>query len=415
MKKQHIYFSGLILILALMTGVSSCKKDSSPASPKLTSLVAGTVDLNGLYSSSIVPANPTIVATFPADIDPATVTAENVKLIRDYDTATIALTLTPSGKIITILPSENLASGAMHKIVFGTGLKFTDGNPLTAEIVRTFTTDGFFAPSGMVAYWNFDADAIDLVGTHSPPVDSIIDINYVASRKLSAGKAAEFNGSTSIIQIPDVADLVTTNDFTLSFWMKATEAGHGHFVMGMGAYYGFQFELDAAFKWFKMPAQYEYANGSSGTGGDPTYNGDGKTYLNGGYMGTVFSKADANIDAQFKDKWAHVVFVYNSVTKQRMFFLNGELVFKQDHNLWPVGDPQRTVIGLKFNGPAPDVYPDLAFGFIQSKRGTMWDTETWGGYTFPGANHYKGQLDDVRIFHKAVSDAEVRLIYNSEK
>jgi hypothetical protein len=413
MKKQFLYLSTAVLILALMTGISSCKKDSSPASPKLTSLVAGTIDLNGLYSSNVVPANPTIVAIFPADIDPATVTADNVKLIRDYDTATIALTLTPSGKNITILPSENLASGAMHRIVFGSGLKFTDGKTLSADIVRTFTTEGFFAPSGMTAYWNFNADANDLVGTHNPSAE--IDMTYTPSRKATAGNAATFNGTTSIIEIPDADTLMHTNSFTLSFWLKATEAGHGHFVIGMGAYYGFQFELDAAFKWFKMPAQYQYANGSTGTGGDPTYNGDGKTYLNGGYMGTVFNKADANIDAQLKDKWAHIVFVYNSVTKQRMFFLNGELVFKQDHNLWPVGDIQRTVVGLKFHGPEPDVYNDLALGFIQSRRGTMWATETWGGYNFPTANHFKGQLDDIRIFSKAVSEAEVRLIYNSEK
>lgn len=98
-----------------------------------------------------------------------------------------------------------------------------------------------------------------------------------------------------------------------------------------------------------------------------------------------------------------------------MFFLNGELVFKQDHNLWPATDKQRTVVGLKYAGNEPDVYNDLALGFIQSRRGKMWATEAWGGYTKPGANHFKGELDDIRIFHKALSDAEVRLIYNSEK
>ena len=413
MKKQYLYLSALVLTFALITGLNSCKKDSTPAASKITSLVAGSIDLNGLYSSSIVPANPTIVATFPADIDPATVTADNIKLIRDYDTVNVALTLTPSGKTITIVPGENLASGAMHKIVFGTGLKFTDGKALTSEVIRTFTTEGFFAPTGMTAYWNFDADANDLVGTHNPSAE--IDMTYTASRKATAGNAATFNGTTSIIEIPNGDQLMNTHDFTLSFWMKATDAGHGHFVIGLGAFFGFQFELDAAFKWFKMPAQYEYANGTTGTGGDPTYNGDGKTYLNGGYQGTVFCKADANIDAQIKDKWAHIVFVYNSATKQRMFYLNGELVFKQDYNLWPASDIQRTVVGLKYNGAEPDVYNDLALGFIQSRRGTMWATETWGGYTKPGANHFKGQLDDIRIFNKAVSDVEVRLIYNSEK
>ena len=413
MKKQPIYTIATILILAFMIGVSSCKKDTATSTIKLESLKAGEIDLNALFSANNVPANPTIVATFPFDVDPLTVTAENVKLVRDYDAAIVEVTYTVAGKTITMVPTENLASGAMHKVIFGTGMKFTDGKDMTLEVLRTFSTDGFFAPSGMVAYWNYDVNANDNAGTFNPSVE--IDMTYIPSRKTSAGKAASFNGTTSIIEIPNGDQLINTHDFTLSFWIKATTAGHGHFVMGLGAFFGFQFELDAAFKWFKMPVQFEYADGTTGTGGDPTYNGDGKTKDNGGYMGTVFCKQDAAIDASIKDKWAHVVYIYNSTTKERMFFLNGELVFKQDHNLWPVNDKQRTVVGLKYTGIEPDVYNDLALGFIQSRRGKMWATEAWGGYSKPGANHFKGELDDIRIFNKAISAAEVRLIYNSEK
>jgi len=416
MKKQYLYLSALVLSLALMTGFSSCKKDSTSTSPKLTSLTAGTIDLNGLYSSNVVPADPTIVATFPADIDPATVTADNVKLLRDYDTATISVTLTTSGKTITLLPSENLASGAMHKIVFGTGLKFTDGTALTSEIVRTFTTDGFFAPTGMTAYWNFDENANDLLGNHNPSAE--IDMTYTASRKATAGKAATFNGTTSIIEIPNGDQLMNTSsrNFTLSFWFKPSDIGHGQFVIGLAAFYGFQFELAADFSYFQMPVQYEYANGTTGVAGNNlVYKGEGKTFSNGGWQGTVVNKLDDKVAVQLKDKWAHVVYVFNAAKKERMFYLNGELVIKDDYNLWPAGAIEKTVVGPKYNGVEPDVYNDLAFGFIQSRRGTMWAAEAWGGYTKPGANHFFGQLDDIRIFDKAVSDAEVRLIYNSEK
>jgi len=413
MKKQPIYTIAAILTLAFMIGLSSCKKDSGSSTIKLESLKAGEIDLNGLFSANNVPANPTIEATFPLEIDPLTVTAENVKLVRDYDTTNVALAYTVTGKTITMVPSENLASGAMHKIIFGTGLKFVDGSDMTVDVLRTFTTDGFFAPAGMVAYWNFDDNANDQAGTFNPSAE--IDMTYIASRKTTAGKAASFNGSTSIIEIPNGDQLINTHSFTLSFWMKATTATHGHFVMGLGAFFGFQFELDAAFKWFKMPVQFEYADGTTGTGGDLAYNGDGKTKDNGGYQGTVFSKLDAAMDATIKDKWTHVVYIYNSTTRQRMFFLNGELALKQDFNLWPIAAKETGIVGLKYAGQEPDVYNDLALGFIQSRRGTMWATEAWGGYTKPGANHFKGELDDIRIFHKAISDAEVRLIYNSEK
>jgi hypothetical protein len=86
-----------------------------------------------------------------------------------------------------------------------------------------------------------------------------------------------------------------------------------------------------------------------------------------------------------------------------------------DFDLWPDGDPKQTVVGLKYGGSEPDVVNKLAFGFIQSRDGTLWSTEPWGNYDLPTANHFKGQLDDVRIFHKAITAEEVSLMYESEK
>jgi hypothetical protein len=96
-------------------------------------------------------------------------------------------------------------------------------------------------------------------------------------------------------------------------------------------------------------------------------------------------------------------------------YINGEKMKAQDFNLWPDGDDKRSVTGMTYAGVAPETVNELAFGFIQSREGTLWDSEAWGGYDFPGANHFKGQLDDVRIFHKAITETEIRLMYNSEK
>jgi hypothetical protein len=104
---------------------------------------------------------------------------------------------------------------------------------------------------------------------------------------------------------------------------------------------------------------------------------------------------------------------------ERMFYLNGDLVVKQDHKLWtdPDGKPTKEtrITGLKYAGIAPETVNELAFGFIQSRAGTLWDDQSWGGYDKPGANHFQGQLDDVRIYHKALTDQEINLMYKSEK
>ncbi|HPG34655.1 MAG: Ig-like domain-containing protein [Lentimicrobium sp.] len=417
MKKNWFSLSVIFLAVMLAMGVSSCKKDDDKTALTLSELKTGDIDMNGATAPNNVPAEPTITATFSTDVDAATATATNITLMRDYDQANIPVTITSSGKTITIVPSESLASGALHKLTLGAGIKSTEGEALGTAIERIFTTDGFFAPSGMIAYWDFNGDGIDKVGSYDAAVS--IDITYVDSRKVASGKAASFNGTTSIMEIPGADALMNTNDFTLSFWAKAQQAGHGHFIMGLAAFHGFQFELFGGFNGFKMPVQFDFGDGTSGTGGDLSYNGDGKTLDNGGWRGTVVNKEDANLPSQLEDKWFHIVYVYNSNSKERAIFLNGEKVIMQDHDLWFDDDgnpyPETGIVGLKYNGTAPETLPELAFGFVHSRGGTLWDTEPWGGYDFPDANHFKGQLDDVRIFHKPLTEAEILLMYNSEK
>jgi hypothetical protein len=419
MKKQIFFLSALFLTVAVTVTMNSCSEDEGPKALTLSTLVAGDVDMNGATAPNNVATEPTIVASFSTNIDAATATSDNIMLKRDYDDATIATTITVSGASVTIVPTEMLASGALHELTFSTGLKSTDDQMLTAAVVRTFSTDGSFAPAGVMAHWTFEDNANDQVGSMVPIADGIVAITYAASRKTAAGKAAEFNGSTSIIEYANGDALMNTDDFSLSFWVKAQEAGHGHFIIGLGAFFGFQFEMNGNFKEFKMPVQFDLGDGTSDTGGDLAYNGDGKTKDNGGYVGTTFCKENASIDAVLKDQWAHFAYVYNNTTRERTLYLNGEPVKTQDHDLFVnasgLSEKVASSVGLKYAGIEPDVKNELAFGFIQSRAGIMWDAEPWGGYDLPGANHFKGLLDDVRIFHKPLTAAEIQLMYNSEK
>ena len=208
-------------------------------------------------------------------------------------------------------------------------------------------------------------------------------------------------------------------DFTLSFWVKAVTQDKGHFVIGLGAYYGFQFEIANNFVNCKLAGGYSYqGGGDTAIFEDNLWNGDGKNKDNGGWQGWTLNKdmtGSGGISSLLQDKWAHVVCTFNSATKVATMYMNGEAVKAQDYNLWPATSKFVKATGMLYGGKAPDVVNELAFGFIQSRAGTMWDTEPWGGYALPGANHFKGQLDDVRIFNKCITAAEVDLMYKSEK
>ncbi len=118
----------LFVAVAFSLMLSSCKKDPEPLA--LESLMAGTIDLNGATSPTNVPVNPTIVATFNVDVNPATATAANITMVQDYDDAPVPLTITVSGNTITVVPQASLGTGALYQLSFGAGLMSTDALPI---------------------------------------------------------------------------------------------------------------------------------------------------------------------------------------------------------------------------------------------------------------------------------------------
>lgn len=419
MKTKLMYLSTIVLAAVMLYGTEGCKKDSNPTALTLTTLTAGSVDMNGAVAANTVPTTTTIIAGFTANIDAATATASNITLTRDYDNVVVPFTVTVATNTISIVPTEVLASGALYKLAFGAGIKSTDAQPLAA-VNRNFTTIGTFAPSGMIAYWNFEDNANDVVGAFDPAVSAVKNISYTASRNAAAGKAATFNGTTSLIEIPNGDQLMNTTNFTLCFWVKtnSTDKTSGHFVMGLGGWNGFQFEIFGAYDGCKLAAQYDLGNGSSASE-DLYFNGaaTGTTKDNGGWQGWTFAKdlsASGGLEFLIKDKWAHIVCVYSAATKVGTMYINGEKMKSQDFNLWPAGDAKSGVVGLKYAGTATG--NQLAFGFIQGSTNPA-ITDSWADATNPDPtlNHLKGQLDDIRIYHKALTAAEIDLMYKSEK
>ena len=415
MKKQIFAISSLLISAALLIGVISCKKDEEKVTFVLSGLSAGAINLNGATPPSDVPVDASITASFSVAVKASTATSANITLTRIYDQASIDLTITVSGSTVTINPTDNLGNGAMFELSVS-GLQSTDDQSLAA-FTRSFTTIGTFVPAGQIAHWGFEDNANDDVGTYNPSATGVVDITYVDSRNAAAGKAASFNGTTSIIEIPNGDLLIDTDDFTISFWVKTYSAGKtsGHFVIGLGAFYGIQFEIFGAYDGAKFAIQYELEDGST-TAEDMWFPANAQDNTNGGWQGWDYAKAITSDEmiAMLKDTWLHVVYTYNSAEKQGILYYNGEKMKSFDFDLWPDGDPKRTVVGLKYGGVEPDVVNELAFGFIQSRAGTMWDNETWGGYDFPEANHFKGLLDDIRIYNSILTAQEVSLMYASE-
>ena len=109
-------------------------------------------------------------------------------------------------------------------------------------------------------------------------------------------------------------------------------------------------------------------------------------------------------------KWAQVVCTYNHTTKLGTLYINGQKMKEQDFNLYPT--PLLNATGLKFAGTAAN--NSLAIGFIQDKVSPS-ITDSWADYNVTTNGHFKGQLDDVAIFHSVLTQAIITLMYNSGK
>jgi hypothetical protein len=411
MKNQKWILSSLLAIGFFATVFVGCKKDE-PAAFNLTALTADGVDLNGSSSATGVASNAPIIATFSTAVDAATATTTTITLTNDLNSTPVTITVTTSGDVVTITPGGALDDGSLYKLAFTAGLKSTGGVAFT-PLERTFTTAGFFAPAGYVASFNFEGDATDATGNYNAV--SSTGITYVAGRNADAGQAASFDGSTSIIQIPNAAALENGPAITLAFWVYGDTLGHtnaggglkGNFVMGAGFFHGIEVEADARWQWMKMGASY--ISGSDTTAPDFFVNG----VLDPLPPPVIVYEVPVDIRAQMAEKWAHVVITFDAATGLHSLYLNGVLLETDNNNLST--DPiVQGVTALVFNANA-GVGSQFAFGFATDPASTFWADTDFGDYAKPDANHFKGMLDDVKIYHKALTGDEILAMYNSSK
>ncbi|HUM47740.1 MAG TPA: Ig-like domain-containing protein [Chitinophagales bacterium] len=415
--------SSLVALALFAMLVQSCKKDEGPTSISLVSLSSGGVDLNGVSSATGVPADESIIATFSTDVDAATATSANIVLERQFDGSAVDISVSTAGSVVTINPTNDLYGGSLYTLTIGSGLKSSTGIAFTSTS-RTFTTGGAFVPDGVIAHWSFEDNANDNVGTYNSI--NVVNVSYNASRNTNAGKAASFDGSTSLIEIPGAPSLQNSSALTLSFWVYGDTLGHtkstgglkGNFVMGAGFFRGMEIEMGAKLEWIKLGASYAVVGQPSPTTpNDFFFNGDGMDKDHGGWQGIAFEKdltASGGPTGVFQGKWAHVVITYDAATQIRNLYVNSELMESDNFNLWPVGDALTTATGLMFEPNATDLGTNFVFGFATDIQTTFWDDTDFGNYGNPDAHHFKGMLDDVRIFHRAVTADEVTAMYNSE-
>jgi hypothetical protein len=434
MKNQKLISIPLLALGLFAITFSSCKKSTptAPTSLTLSDLKSGSTDLNGATSATGVDPTADIVATFSTAVDASTATSSNITFVNatEANDASLTYSIAVSGSTITISHST-LGNGNEYSLTFGNGLKASNGQAITTT-TRTFTVVGAFAPSGAVAYWNFDGNANDGSGNNEDGTATAI--TYVSARNSTAGQAAAFNGTTSIFEAPNGDALLNSPAFSISMWTNFDTVGHldsagnsynDYWGMGIGFFNGMEWQIHSN---FTMNFQFHITSSSDTFPDGGTVNVycafDGTDNTMSGTFPGIVHRANltqtGGPDALLNNKWANVVFTFDASTGLIFVYINGVIMEEDNLNLWPIVPGyslEHDVTGLQVDPQATGIGPDFALGFATDRSSTFWQSYSteFGFYASPYSFHYQGLMDDVRIYHKALTGNEVALMYSSGK
>jgi uncharacterized protein (UPF0333 family) len=249
----------------------------------------------------------------------------------------------------------NLIGGAANTIyVRCTDFAQPNPNVNTDSYVISFSIE---TPTDYVAYWKFEDDLKDS-SSYGNDGTAFGSPAFVAGK---AGKAISFNGVASTyvsIGTPRILNM-TTSDFTISLWAKATGGTNGKGIISKGGWGAKGYFISEAY--------------------DPAYR-----FYFGISDGTTYQRACTYLDTQsgYPDgthfrSWTHIVGVKTATSLKA--YVNGDLI-------------------ETYTGTIPD---------LSNPTQAMYIGKSYDNYAFYGL------VDEVKIWKRALSPEEIHAEYSA--
>lgn len=235
--------------------------------------------------------------------------------------------------------------------IYNTPALDEDNENYDEQMENTYTHNNF---RGLVAHWKFDGDLKDSsqFGNNGSAVGKIEYVDAIF------GKGAKFNGK-SYIEVPNSASLNLQDAFTFSMWVFKEDMRTNDY-MEVGVPYFEKMNEEYGYWPYGMYEWWEFT--------------PGVTY---GYEETTGDlHSDKPVDIQ---KWTLITSTYDG--KSMKIFINDQLVKSQ-------------LVSVTLDSSSAPLY--IGFGNFMNRD-----------------NYFKGIMDDLRIYNKALSYEEVEDLYNA--
>ncbi|WKZ21454.1 MAG: Ig-like domain-containing protein [Candidatus Brocadiaceae baterium WH-1] len=315
------------------------------------------ISTNPVSGATGVGVNSVITATFSEAMDAGSITTSTF-LVND-GISNIGGTVTYSDTTATFAPSAPLTHSTTYTATITTGVRDLAGNAMMADYTWGFTTAADGVMSGLQAYYKFD-EGTGTVATDSSGNNRNGAIHGATWTTGKIGGALSFDGD-DYVTIPRM----NYDEISVSAWFNKSSSGN-HVIFG-----GYKSNADVQLQ----------------EGFDLLFNSATPDRLRfivatRNASGTRTVKTAIRDFANSNGSWYHVVGTYNKATGEQKLYIDGQLVNTQTHPpgnvIVPLTDRHYMAIGTRY--------------------------ATWG--------FFRGSIDEVYIFNRALSDQEVLSLFN---
>ena len=231
-------------------------------------------------------------------------------------------------------------------------------------------------PAGMVAWWRADGSATDVVGGHDGTLMGGVTFTPIpcatsVTKGGMVGQAFSFDGTSGYVLIPNNAALHPPDAITIDAWVYPTSFHDGLVIISKYNTYlpccnNVSWWLGVGesgqVEWFVVDPEWKYQSALT----------DARLSLNA---------------------WSHVTATFDTATQVMAVYINGQRV----HTSCVPGDVCSPVTSI-----------------MQSTADVMIGAATYNSLPFPGlGSFWKGRIDEVEVFNRALSLAEIQAIFNA--
>ena len=246
------------------------------------------------------------------------------------------------------------------------------------------------ATVNLVAHFPFDGNATERIATLTPTMQP--NVTYVAGRN---GQAYQGTDNAHLLYtIPSGSKLKSLTSFTVAMWFKSP------LVTGDPEPIFFQIGKSTDLFWGNLTLALNRLDATADSLAIKSFFFKDGVEWSGqhiGYSNNVFTT----------DIWMHLVIQYDATTSKYMIYKDGLKVETNEgvENRWAGPAPAE--------GPQPPLGP-LAFVDADVINIGAWRPKSEGDATDAWMGWYKGNLDELRVYDKALSAAEIQALFEAE-